>query len=301
MHDSLATLDAPIPPAPAAPPTYDAAAPVPPEYDLFCESCGYSLIGLTGDRCPECGQVFDALALPYARVPWLHRGRLGRWKAYWQTVRQVIFRPRGFATELCRPVRISARDARRFRGISIHIAALSAALLVMLTASTASAFRGTGVGEPVLTLLQGGLFVVLWAGAAMFLWLATDMPVFIWEGLPSLPVTELAPLQHYAAAPLALFPFVALFVASWALAWQGNSIGIDVPLGIVAAGAAVAWAALCWRTPLVLMRAATGCGRRRVLQLALYLPLHWFLMSLMSLILTMIILFVSGEIIKRLL
>ena len=43
--------------------------PVPAEFDLLCEGCGYSLIGLMVDRCPECGASFDATALPLARVP----------------------------------------------------------------------------------------------------------------------------------------------------------------------------------------------------------------------------------------
>src|SRR5687768_6121468 len=107
----------------ASAPSFDAAAAVPDEYDVLCEACGYSLVGLSGDRCPECGAPFDPAALPFARVPWLHRRRLGRWGAYWQTVRQVVFLPRAFAAELCRPVRISADDARRFRGTTITLAA----------------------------------------------------------------------------------------------------------------------------------------------------------------------------------
>src|SRR5690349_17881079 len=36
-------------------PRFDSAAEVPHEYDIFCEACGYSLVGLSNDRCPECG------------------------------------------------------------------------------------------------------------------------------------------------------------------------------------------------------------------------------------------------------
>jgi hypothetical protein len=26
---------------------------------MFCRGCGYALIGLPGNRCPECGREFD--------------------------------------------------------------------------------------------------------------------------------------------------------------------------------------------------------------------------------------------------
>ena len=96
---------------------------------MFCESCTYSLAGLSGDRCPECGKRFDPQALPFARVPWLHRRRIGRVRAYRRTVAMVMVSPTRFAAELCRPVRVSADDARKFRRVTIRLATLTAALL----------------------------------------------------------------------------------------------------------------------------------------------------------------------------
>src|SRR5437016_6225212 len=58
------------------------AEPVPDEFDLVCENCGYSLIGLRGNVCPECGEEFDPAELPLARVPWLWRKRTGYLSAY---------------------------------------------------------------------------------------------------------------------------------------------------------------------------------------------------------------------------
>jgi hypothetical protein len=273
---------------------------VPDAYDLFCEGCGYSLIGLAADRCPECGLHYDALALPYARVPWLHRRRIGRWSAYWQTVRQVVFHPRAFATEVCRPVRISADDARRFRRISIHLAALSAvlfgALLVLITGS----FRPPGVGGAWLILLKIALCLLGWAGGVMFLRLASDMPVFIWKGLQSLPPSELAPLHHYASAPLALVPFVAAagFGMGLLVANPRDPLGLSVPLQLAWAAILVTWVLVCWRTPVVLMRRATGCGWGRAMVLTLYLPVHCFLMALLTVILTGMVIAGAGEILK---
>ena len=50
-------------------PNFDPAHEVPDEYDVFCESCGYSLAGLTGDRCPECGAKFEPRELPFRASP----------------------------------------------------------------------------------------------------------------------------------------------------------------------------------------------------------------------------------------
>jgi hypothetical protein len=284
----------------APPPPFDASAPVPEAYDVFCEGCGYSLLGLAADRCPECGMPYDTLALPYARVPWLHRRRVGRWAAYWQTVRQVVFHPRAFATELCRPVRVSADDARRFRRISTHLAAVSATLFVVLLASALGGLRLSGLSEPARVLLQIGLAVVGWVSGVAFLRLASDVPVFIWKGLPSLPPSELAPLHHYASAPFALFPLVGgvILVLGIVIGTSTDPFGLALPLTVAAIALGAAWVLACWWTPVVLMRAATGCGWGRAALLALYLPVHWFLMALLTLMLTMIFLAGAGQVIK---
>jgi hypothetical protein len=39
---------------------------IPEAWDLHCEHCGYSLTGLTENRCPECGRTFDVDALRLA-------------------------------------------------------------------------------------------------------------------------------------------------------------------------------------------------------------------------------------------
>src|SRR6188508_3216904 len=79
-----------VPPAPVSAdqsrPPIDPSQPVPAQYDQICEGCGYSLIGLMTDRCPECGERFDPDALPLARVPWLFRRSLGTFTAYFRTI-----------------------------------------------------------------------------------------------------------------------------------------------------------------------------------------------------------------------
>lgn len=260
---------------------YDAAGPVPSGYDVICEQCGYSLVGLAGSRCPECGAQFDPAALPFARVPWLHRRRLGRWRAYWQTVKWVLRDPHSFAAELCRPVRISADDARRFRKLTTQVGALSAALtFAFLPMLMPRGFFGPMRGPEtyLFTLLMA---LCAWLLALIFLRLATDMPLFIWKGLPNLPPSELAPLHHYAAAPIALAPLALPLIVVWpALAITMNAPEVFVLLSVLLALLSLgAWLIFLWRIPQVLMKTATRCGTGRVALLALYLPAHWLLMA----------------------
>ena len=269
----LATPAIPVPST-----TFDPAAAVPEEYDVFCHACGYSLVGLVGDRCPECGRRFDPGELPYARVPWLHRRRIGRVRAYVQTVRQVVRRPQAFADELCRPVRISAGDAKKFRSTSAVLAATSVAAVVFV-----AMLHNTGPWDWKDKVALSILVPLGWFATVVFLRLATDMPVFIWKGLPSRPPHELAPLHHYASAPLAYAPLAAAV----ALALPAMADFVNAPewfhrVCVAAIGAGVcAWLIVCWRAPLALMRAATGCDRKRVRLLAAYLPVHALLMFLM--------------------
>jgi uncharacterized protein (TIGR03382 family) len=42
---------------------------------MYCRQCGYRLFGLSANRCPECGQVFDpANRGTYLRYPPLTQG-----------------------------------------------------------------------------------------------------------------------------------------------------------------------------------------------------------------------------------
>jgi hypothetical protein len=277
------SLDVPptSPPRTQPPSAFDSGGEVPSEYDVFCEACGYSLAGIVADRCPECGRAYDPAELPFARIPWLHRARIGRLRAYWATVRMILFHPWRFALELCRPVRISAADARLFRRVTLRIALLSALLTVVtvvgmqLTQFTPR-LSAEAIIVPALVTLTG---VVAFA---VFLVLATDMPLFIWKGLPSRPPTELAPVHHYAAAPLALTPLLALIIvgASAVIRFMPEGFGFLAGLGVTVAVAALALT--IWIVPLVLMRGATRCRAGRVVALAVYLPIHWFLIAVMT-------------------
>ncbi len=269
----------------------DPSQPVPDRFDLQCESCGYSLVGLITERCPECGQRFDPGALPLARVPWLFRRSRGTLKAYFQTVWMIIRSPTAFAREMSRPVRICPADARSFRSATIWLTMCMATIAsIALTIAVIGAIWYQMQSWDWLSFKE--LFNGAWTLLAsmvsvwVFLWLATDLPTFIWRGLPANP-KDLAPLHHYACAPLAIAPLILLAATAVGALWYVNG----PPLDSAGSAAAAAFAGMLlllpmlWWTPIRLMRGATGCGKSRQLLLGLYLPFHWLLIAIGAILL----------------
>ena len=281
------------PPTPSPPVTVSHDQPVPAEFDLLCESCGYSLVGLMIDRCPECGDSFDATQLPLARVPWLYRKRLGRASAYLGTLWLALFSPRTFAAELCRPVRISVSDAHRFRVMTITLGALAVFVGV------------AGISHATLSLwpprpLTAGLLGISFAafvGSLAILRLATDLPTFIWRGLPG-NSEDLSPLHHYACAPLAVLMPVAVAFVALILVVQAPMVAsrelTDIGALVLLAMSVpvVLWT---WLQALLLMRTATRCSAGRVVALALYLPLHWLMSWTLVFLIAVAVTFYGSE------
>jgi len=280
MDDARAILRSSIAPSPAEP--------VPDGFDLVCEHCGYSLVGLLENRCPECGEAFNPTLLPLARVPWLYRKQHGPIRAYIMTVWMIVRRPAAFAREIARPVRICADDAKRFRRTTIRLTLLVALLFSVALATLQIAYfylmaglwpmRGWVQNVQVFSSIPLGL-AALW----VFLWLASDLPTFIWRGLPANP-HDLAPLHHYAIGPLGAAPMFFMVIAAAAAigglesGWTAAFIVVEIAVAVVL----LLLALMMWRVPVVMMRAATDCTRRRQLLLGLYLPFHWGLMALGS-------------------
>jgi hypothetical protein len=235
-----------------------------------CDECGYRLRGLTVTRCPECGTEFDPRAAPQADIPWLRRGELGVTSAYVQTVTMILIQPRRFAAELCRPVRVSAEDAYEFRLLSIFISSVSVLLAL------AAYLRDPLSLWPMRVV---PMLAMAWVVIAAGLRLASDLPTFIWGGLPRR-ASQLSPLHQYACAPLALLPLVA---APWVLglmifeADMVDSGGQITPAAwLFVAALLVPIVVLAWLIPVRFMDAATH-NRERVTLLAVYLPIHWLI------------------------
>lgn len=95
------------------------------DYDdsLLCPDCGYSLRGISSDRCPECGLDITFIRENRSVITWVNRREIGVWRAYWQTVWQVIARRKEFLREVAKPV--SYRDAAAFRRVTLGFVALA--------------------------------------------------------------------------------------------------------------------------------------------------------------------------------
>lgn len=259
---------------------------MPDEFDLLCEGCGYSLVGLMSDRCPECGEAFDPTLLPLARVPWLYRRRLGKVRSFIQTCWAILVRPTAFAREMCRPIRISMQDARLFRTWCIRIVigtgliTLAAALAINVPWSEIVQNVTLARWKELTAAVVAFVLAVVLLNVALRL--ATDLPTFIWKGLAANP-HDLAPLHYYAAAPLCLVPLVV--IPGGVLLQYAENLGSQnrhdltaiIVIAMTAGGAIIA--ALSWWIPLRLMKQATACTTARVIGLAAYLPAHWFLIG----------------------
>jgi hypothetical protein len=132
-----------------------AAATVPAESDLLCETCGYVLSGLpVGGRCPECG-IATADSSPAHRGP-------PRWEqpglaiaSFWRTTAEVLFHPRRFYRNLA--TRTPRRKSREFAMIHNLLASLLFGVAAFVHACGFGYFGVAGVyaiiGPPVLDIL----------------------------------------------------------------------------------------------------------------------------------------------------
>jgi hypothetical protein len=123
------------------------------------------------------------------------------------------------------------------------------------------------------------IFSVIGAAAVMLLLrMATDQPTFIWKGLADAP-NELAPAQHYAAAPLALAPLLGIFILAiggYALSISESRFVQAIQMSLIVAGGIMVF--LLMVTAIIFMRVTSRSSRVRMLFLSLYLPFHYALM-----------------------
>lgn len=221
------------------------------EQDLFCQRCGYNLRGLTGDRCPECGEPLDTVRAAEPQIPWVYRREIGRFRAYWRTVWLVMFRQRRFCDEMARPV--SYADAQRFRWVTIlHVyLPILIATIVFYVVAPSPVFRADGyrvrLDEALLDLTISSVWPIAVLHLSFVLCLAavTGVPSYFFHprGLRVESQNRAIALSYYACGPLAisLFP-IAAGVAS-------GLIGLDHKFGLflallcvtVPCGQLIAW------------------------------------------------------------
>jgi len=169
-----------------------------------CPACGYDLFGIDSPQCPECGLAIDRVAFAESHIPWTHRRRIGRIRAFFRTAALATFHPNIVAEEMNRPV--SYADAQKFRHMCIAVAGLSILALVILLASDAN---GLPFQFSVPERIAGCALVAL--GTWLFLLAITGLPSLFFHPryLSILRQNRAIALSYYAAAPL-----IALLVSA---------------------------------------------------------------------------------------
>ena len=155
-------------------------------------------------------------------VPWEHRREIGRWKAYWWTVRTVMRWGGLLGRAVTGPVEL--RDARRFRWVTLGLAMaplwVNSILVWLLEIAAREEYGGVRWGpvrsaEDAMAVLMDAGAITFWLTA--FLYILTELAACV--GCPAradrLERRRGAALAHYNCAPMAMLvaftpvPFVA--------------------------------------------------------------------------------------------
>ncbi|MGB7161379.1 MAG: hypothetical protein WBD40_25195 [Tepidisphaeraceae bacterium] len=272
-----------------------------PDLDLYCPNCGYSLRGLESDNCPECGLKVDRSAASVSRIPWEHRRRIGRVRAYWRT---LTMSKAQLADDVMRPVRY--RDARSFQFITVLIAGLP---LIALAAwpLPPSFFKmaGTPFGTQFpmalppgyaidigLPLLVGVGLHVLPVAIVLFLLAMTGVASYFFHP-PHLTVVQqnrAVALSYYACSSLVLLLLPGLTLAAF-LAIESSISNFRSRYFF--ASAAMVITMICvplitlfalWFGYLRMLRRVTQCSATRVIAMAVTLPIAWAALAALILI-----------------
>src|SRR5579884_2943503 len=185
---------------------------------LLCPACGYDLRGPIGDRCPECGLTIDRTQLAQSRLPWTHRARIGRGRAYWRTNWLVLRQAKVLASEIDRPV--DFRAAQTFRrmtvlfafipllglGIWFYVRSLDRSLwqgfpTIVARAPALPGPSGTALGWVLEVCCLAAMAVALW----LFLLGAAGVASYFYHPrrLPVVRQNRAVALSYYTCAPVA--------------------------------------------------------------------------------------------------
>jgi hypothetical protein len=261
--------------------------------DLLCPACGYDLRGIGTARCPECGNEFDRDSLTQSSLPWTHRKTIGRYRAFWTTVRLATLHPARLGREMnCSP---SFSDAVRFRRLVVLHAAVPVGLALTHACARHVERHLAGAWLWISSDLPGSIAQVL---LLIVGWLCLMACLFAIAGVASylfhpasLPVDQqnrAIALSYYMCAPM-IFSAPTLGLAAgtfWAARWLSDHAQILLTGVVVVLGFAplLMQLLLMIRSPVVLLREATHCGVGRQVALALLLPMAWGALGLFLLV-----------------
>lgn len=211
--------------------------------DLICPDCGYPLRGLTSERCPECGLLLDFIESGESGIPWCHRKRIGRVRAFCKTVFMEIFRNRMLCREIYRPV--SYADAQRFRWVCVAVAYVSTLIGVGLIHVEFPNLLGRAADE------VGWWFITLVAACYLLALVAfTGLPSYFFHPRRLSVATQnrAVALSYYASAPLTLMVLPVLVIAIGGPLLRSGVLGFNSSEAswILSAAMYVGIFGLCW-------------------------------------------------------
>lgn len=246
--------------------------------DLFCQRCGYNLRGLTGNRCPECGGSLDGVRSLTPQIPWMYRKEIGWWRAYWRTIRFVMFRQAQFCDEMARPV--SYRDSQSFRWLTVILLSIPSAL--PLAASYLICRSGPSFNDPILlAIVAGWPLLIFYACWLLFLAAATGVPSYFFHprDVPIQQQNRAVALSYYACGPLAFLtvPLLTCAVAILTSTLRDNIVTLVfiVLTFTLPVAAIVPW----WFDLIHLARRLVPQKPGRAVAVAVYVPILWLLLA----------------------
>jgi hypothetical protein len=243
---------------------------------LHCPDCGYNLFGIESDRCPECGLTIDRSILGDSRIPWVHRGRIGRIRAFWRTVILATARPRILAQEVNRPV--SYIDAIKFRRVCL--------VLAWLPLVTAVAVVWGIIEIPMHAWERVGLALICGFSTWVYLLCITGLPSLFSHPrtLPVLRQNRAVALSFYCAGPLAwmILPTVVLCISFVMLDGPNSLFGEAETLLVIGYALLGLLFAAHFGSSFVLLKHATLCSvaRRWTMDICLvsaWIGLFWII------------------------
>jgi len=263
--------------------------------ELICPECGYDLRQLSSDRCPECGQPIDRSVLGESIIPWIHRHKIGRYRAFWRTVNLATFHPKYLAREMSRPARFE--DAVKFRRmVVLHalvpLGLIGTAAYIYFLRGMSFATGGLWVSSDVPgSCFQIGGLVVGWLCLAMFLFGISGAASYWFHprSISMVRQNRAVALSYYACAPIAYTPLTLLlvFLAMVNLDmihWPRVSFLLVGVLFLISIGPIIGQGITILNSPVTLLEATTRLGSARQAAMCFLLPLMWAVIAFATLV-----------------